>query len=48
MVGGSTNKLTAAGFEHASKKASTFDAAKFSLVGNSATGVNMFGRNKRF
>ncbi len=36
MVGGSTNKLTVAGFERASKKASTFNAAKFSLVGNNA------------
>jgi len=26
IVGGSTNKLTAAGFERASKKASTFNA----------------------
>jgi len=46
IVGGSTNKLTAAGFERASKKASTFNAAQFSLVGNNATGANMFGRNK--
>jgi len=46
MRGGSTNKLTAAGFERASKKASTFNAAQFSLVGNNATGANMFGRNK--
>jgi hypothetical protein len=48
MVGGSTNKLTAAGFDHADKKASTFNAAKFSLVGNNLTGDNIFGRNKRF
>jgi hypothetical protein len=26
MVGGSTNKLTAAGFDHANKKASPFNA----------------------
>ncbi len=44
--GGSTNKLTAPGFERASKKASTFNAAQFSLVGNNATGANMFGRNE--
>jgi hypothetical protein len=48
MVGGSTNKLTAAGFDRADKKASTFNAARFSLVGNNSTGDNIFGRNKRF
>ncbi len=48
MVGGSTNKLTAAGFNHADKKARTFNAAKISLIGNNSTGDNIFGRNKRF
>ena len=48
MVGGSSNKLTAAGFDRADKKASTFNYAKFSLVGNNSTGHNVFGRNKRF
>ncbi len=48
MDGGSTNKLTAAGFDRADKKASTFNAAKFSLVSNNSTGDNIFGRNKRF
>jgi hypothetical protein len=48
MVGGRSNKLTAAGFDRADKKASTFNAAKFALVGNNSTGGNMFGRNKRF
>jgi hypothetical protein len=48
MVDGSTNKLTAAGFNRANKKASTFNAAKFYLVGNNSTGANMFGRNKKF
>ena len=48
MCGGSTNKLTAAGFNRADKKASKFNAAKFSLVGNNSTGDNIFGRNKRF
>ncbi len=48
MVGGSTNKLTAAGFNKAEKKASDFNAAKFALVGNNSTVGNMFGRNKRF
>jgi hypothetical protein len=47
MVGGSTNKLMAAGFDRADKKASTFNAAKFYLVGNNSTGANMFGRNKK-
>ncbi len=48
MVGGSTIKLTAAGFNRADKKASTFNAAKFALVRNNSRGGNMFGRNKRF
>jgi hypothetical protein len=50
MVGGSTstNKLKAAGFDRADTKASTFNAAKYSLVGNNLTGDNIFGRNKRF
>jgi hypothetical protein len=48
MVGGSTNKLTAAGFDQADKMASTFNATKFSLVGNNSTGANMFGRNNKF
>ncbi len=48
MVDSSTNKLTAAGFNRADKKASTFNAAKFVLVGNNSTGGNIFGRSKRF
>jgi hypothetical protein len=40
--------LTAAGFDRADKKTSTFNAAKFTLVGNNLTGDNIFGRNKRF
>jgi hypothetical protein len=48
MVGGSTNKLTAAGFDRADKKASTFNATKFYPVGNNPTGANMFGRNIHF
>jgi hypothetical protein len=47
MVGGSTNKLMVAGFDRAVKKASTFNAAKFYLVGDNSTGANMFGRNKK-
>jgi hypothetical protein len=48
MVGRSTNKLTAAAFDIADKKASTFNATKFSLLGNNANGVNAFSRQKRF
>jgi hypothetical protein len=48
MVGGSTNKLMTAEFDRADKKASTFNAIKFAIVGNNSTGGNMFGRNKRF
>ena len=48
MVGGSTKKLTSAGFDRADNKASAFNAAKFSLVGNNLTGDNIFGRIKRF
>ncbi len=47
MVGCSTNKLTVAGFDRADKKGSTFNAAKFSLVGNNSTEANMVGRNKK-
>ncbi len=47
MVGSSTNKLTAVGFDHANKKTSTFNSANFSLVGSNATGDNMFDRNKK-
>ena len=36
MVGGSTNKLTVAGFDQADKKARTFNAAKFYTVGNNS------------
>jgi hypothetical protein len=48
MLGGSSNKLTAAGFDRVDKKASMFNHARFSLVGNNSTGHNVFGRNKRF
>ena len=48
MVGGSTNKFTAAGFNQADKKASTFNATKFSLADNNSTGANMFSRYKNF
>ncbi len=48
MAGGSTNKLTVAGFDSADKKAITFNASNFSLLGNNLTGDTIFGRNKRF
>ncbi len=38
MVGRSTNKLTAAGFDNADKKASTFSAANMAIVGNNSSG----------
>ena len=48
MVGGSTNKLTAAGFDNANKKASTFNAANMAIVGNNSLGVNIFDSKKRY
>ena len=48
MVGGSTDKLMMAGFDQAYKKACLVNAAKFLLVGNNSTGVNIFGRNKNY
>ena len=47
MVGGSTNKLTAAGFDQVDKMASTFNAAKFLLVLNNSTGANKRTREVR-
>jgi hypothetical protein len=38
MVGGSANKLTAAGFDNANKKASTFSTANMAIVGNNSLG----------
>ncbi|KAL9182387.1 hypothetical protein ACHAXT_013039 [Thalassiosira profunda] len=48
MAMGSTNKMTARGATRAGKKANAFNAAKYSLVGNNATGANHFGRQKRY
>jgi hypothetical protein len=48
MVGGSTNKLTAAGFDNANKKASTFNAANMAIVGSNSLGVNIFDSKKRY
>ncbi len=48
MVGGSTNKLTAAGFDNADKKASTFNAANMAKVGNNSSGVNIFDSKKQY
>ena len=42
MVGGSTNTLTAAGFDNADKKASTFNAANMTIVGNNSLGEFFF------
>ena len=48
MVGGSTNKLTAAGFDNADKKASTFNMANMAIVGNNSSGANMFASKKKY
>ncbi len=48
MVGGSTNKLTAAGFDNADKKASTFNMANMAIVGNNSSGVNIFKSKKQY
>lgn len=48
-VGGSTNKLTAAAFDRADKKASMFRSAQHALKGNNQTGDDVvFGRKKRY
>jgi hypothetical protein len=46
MVGGSTNKLTAASFDNIDKKASTFNAANMAVVDNNLSGVNIFKSKK--
>jgi hypothetical protein len=46
MARGSTNKLSAAAFDIADKKAGCFNAANFSFLGNNANGINVFGRKK--
>ncbi len=46
MVRGSTNRLSAAAFDIADKKAVCFNAANFLLLGNNANGINVFGRKK--
>ncbi len=48
MVGGNTNKLTAAGFDNADKKASSFSAANMAIVGNNSLGVNIFDSKKQY
>ncbi len=48
MVGGSTNKLTAVGFDNADKKASAFSAANMGIVGNNSLGVNIFDSKNRY
>jgi hypothetical protein len=48
MVPGSSNTLTAAGWDNAARKASAFNASKMALVGNNSSGENPFSRNKKF
>jgi hypothetical protein len=48
MVGRSTNKLTAAGFDNANKEARTFNAANMAIVGNNSLGVNIFDSKKQY
>jgi hypothetical protein len=48
MVPGSSNMLTAAGWDNAAKKASAFYASKMVLVGNNSSGENPFSRNTKF
>jgi hypothetical protein len=48
MVGRSTNKLTAAGFDNADKKTSTFNTANMAIVGNNSPGVNIFDSKKQY
>jgi hypothetical protein len=48
MVGRSTNKLTAAGFDNADKKASTFNMANMAIVGNNSLGANIFASKKQY
>jgi hypothetical protein len=47
-VGGSTNKLTAAGFDNADKIGSTFSATNMAIVGNNSLGVNIFDSKKQY
>lgn len=48
MVGGSTNKLTCRGMEHAVKKSTAFNKAKYNLIGNNKTGKDHFGKRRKF
>ena len=48
MVPGSSNTLTAAGWDNAVRKASAFNSSKMALVGNNSSGENPFRRNKKF
>ncbi len=48
MVPGSSNMLTAAGRDNASRKAGAFNASKMTLVGNNSSGENLFIRNTKF
>ena len=48
IVGGSTNKLTARGWEHADFKQQAFVIGKHNVVGNNKSGANVFDRQKRY
>ncbi len=48
MVPGSSNMLTATGWDNTAKKASAFNASKMALVGNNSSGENPFSRNTKF
>ena len=48
MVPGSSNTLTAAGWDNAARKTSAFNGSKMVLVGNSASGENLFSRYTKF
>ena len=48
MVSRSTDKLTAASFDNADKKASTFNAANMAIVGNNLSDVNIFKSKKLY
>lgn len=48
MMGGSTNKLNALGFNRADQKSNAFNAAKSNLVGNNAHGKDHFNGRKKW
>jgi hypothetical protein len=48
MVPGSSNTLTAAGWDNAARKASAFNESNMVLVGNNSSGESLFSRNTKF